>query len=210
MEQGITIIQATPKENIYRTISAQAKSWIAMLGFAFSSPILREANTQGLSGLDEDQDYRSTLYTSGKHVPVLCTGMAADHLLEFITILPGPRLLIPPQGWHSALSLTPRLLYKSGGKGETFWAMSSLLAALCCFCAPKVWVTLQKPHYWTEICFGLTELLCFFINHNIGQQHILEHFLKTNIHYELESDSGLFWYAHELNLRTFLSVSQVC
>lgn len=173
MEQGITITQPTDKEKIYRTISAQANPWVAMLGFAFSSAILHEANTHGLSGLGECQDYRSTLWISSKHVPVLCTGMAAKHLLEFMMILPGPRLLTPPEGWHSAVSLTPRLLFKSGGKGRTLWAMGSLLAALGCFCAPKVWVTLKKtsllnrnmlwshraalflykPQHWTTVHF---------------------------------------------------------
>lgn len=46
------------------------------VGFAFSSTILCEANTQGLSGLGKYQDYRSTLQTSNKHVPILCTRMA--------------------------------------------------------------------------------------------------------------------------------------
>lgn len=64
------------RKNLHSTISAQAKSWIAMLGFAFSSTILCEANTQGLSGLGKYQDYRSTLQTSNKHVPILCTRMA--------------------------------------------------------------------------------------------------------------------------------------
>lgn len=40
------------------------------------------------------------------------------------------------------------------------------------------------------------------LNHNTEHQCILKHFPKTNIHYRLKSDSGLFWYFYELNLRT--------
>lgn len=96
-----------------------------MLGSAFSSTILCEANTQGLSGLGAYQDYRGTLQTSSQHVPVLCTGVTVNRLLEFTAMLPGPRLLKPGQDWQSLLSPTPKLLFKSGGKGKTFWAMSS-------------------------------------------------------------------------------------
>lgn len=197
MEQEITITQPTHKK-IYRTISAQAKSWIAMVGFAFSS-ILCETNTQGLPELGEYQAYRGT-QTS---VPVLCNGMTINHLQSVQSCL-GPgfsrplkisilcSLPLPLPDCSSSLEAKARL---SGP-----WAL--LLAALSFFCAPKVWITLRKPYYWIKICFGLTELLCFFINHNTGHQCILKRFLKTNIHYKLESDSGLFWYVYELNLRT--------
>lgn len=68
-----------------------------MQGFAFSSTILCRASSGGLSGLNENQDYRSTLQTSSKHVPVLCPATTVNHSLEFISISPGPRLLPPPQ-----------------------------------------------------------------------------------------------------------------
>lgn len=37
--------------------------------------------------------------------------------------------------------------------------------------------------------------------------YILKHFLK-NQHYDLELDSGLFWYVYDLNLKIFF-ISQV-
>lgn len=169
MEQEITITPLTHK-NIHITIWAQAKSWITMLEFAFSS-ILCEANTQGLPELGEYKDYRGT-QTS---VPVLCNGMTVNHLQSVQSCL-GPgfsyhlkisilcSLPLPPPDCSSSLEAKARL---SGP-----WAL--LLPALSFFCASKIWVTLRKSHYWIKICFDLTELLCFFI-----PQHWISAHFKT-------------------------------
>ena len=132
-----------------------------MLGFAFSSTILCRASAGGLSGLNENQDDRSTLQTSSKHVPVLCPAITVHHSLEFILISPGPRLLPLQAGILSSLPFHFQTAPQVWRRTQVFLGHEPL-AGRSVVCVPRLWVTLRKPYYWTEMCFGLTWLLFLY------------------------------------------------
>lgn len=147
-------------------LSAQAKSWIAMLGFAFSSMILREAGIPGLSGLSAYEDYRDALQTPSKHVPVLCPGTTVHRLLEFSTISPGPRPLIPSS--RLAIFPNPSSLERKAGPSGPCVPCCLLSVVSVRLNSEWLWVILSKKALLLNWNMLWPHRPALFINHNMG------------------------------------------
>lgn len=126
--------------------------------------------------------------------------------LDFMTALSGPQFLSPP----GLVPLCASLPLSDRSSLEAKAALSGhelLLAAQLFLCTYTM--SHWKAHYCTEICFGLTELLCLLIIHNMDISAFQGAEISGNSLFqrELQSDSDLFWYIYELNLQALEPVN---